>query len=73
LSANSSTPESSKAAITFTNVPTTPRDLPSLASMRWMVGNDTPARSANTCWSIPSRARAARICDAVIIVDTTKT
>jgi hypothetical protein len=35
--------------------------LPALASIRWIVGNDTPASSASVFWSMPSKARAARI------------
>ena len=41
-------------------------DTPSLASMRWMVGTDRPASSASLRWSMPSSARAARSCAAVI-------
>src|SRR5262245_30073261 len=32
-----------------------------------MVGSDTPARSASVCWSMPSRARAARNWTAMIM------
>jgi hypothetical protein len=35
--------------------------------MRWIVGKETPAISASWRWSIPSMARAARICAAVIM------
>jgi hypothetical protein len=35
--------------------------------MRWIVGSETPARSASVFWSMPVSARAARICAAVII------
>ena len=38
----------------------------SLASMRWTVVSDRPESSANCRWSMPSRARAARSCPAVI-------
>ena len=34
--------------------------------MRWIVGRDSPASLANSRWSIPSIARAARICAEVI-------
>ena len=54
------------AATTFVSVSTTPRTLPLLASIRWIVGKETPARSASVCWSMPRRARPARICVAVI-------
>gem|GEM_PF-5916188 len=47
--------------MTCINVDTTPRTTPLLASMRWMVGNDTPDNRASSRWSIPSMARAARI------------
>ena len=43
----SSTPASSSAWMTFISVSTTPLTTPSLASMRWMVGSETPARSAS--------------------------
>ena len=42
------------------SVSITPRTLPSLASIRWIVGSDTPESSASCRWSIPSRARALR-------------
>src|SRR5690606_30058965 len=64
----SSTPASSSAATTLVSESTIPRTLPLLASIRWMVGSDTPDRRARVRWSIPSNARAARICAAVIIV-----
>ena len=35
--------------------------------MRWIVGTETPASAANSFWSIPSKARAARICCDVIM------
>jgi hypothetical protein len=37
-----------------------------LASIRWIVGSETPASSASVLWSIPSNARAARIWNDVI-------
>jgi hypothetical protein len=40
---------------------------PSLASMRWMVGSESPDIAASLRWSIPSRARAARSCAPEII------
>jgi hypothetical protein len=39
----------------------TPRTTPSLASMRWMVGSDTPERRASSRWSMPSSARGAHL------------
>jgi hypothetical protein len=45
---------------------TTPRTVPTLASMRWIVGSETPASSASVLWSMPSNARAARIWNDVI-------
>ena len=42
-----STPARSKASTTLVSVSITPRTVPSLASMRWMVGSETPARSAS--------------------------
>src|SRR6185437_3613339 len=62
-----STPAALSASITLVSVSTMPRTLPSLASMRWMVGRATPAIPARVFWSIPSRARAARSCAAVIM------
>ena len=59
-------PARSKASTTLVSVSMTPRTLPSLPSIRWMVGSETPDNSANWRWSMPSRARAARICAAVI-------
>jgi hypothetical protein len=46
---------------------TFPRTCPVLASIRWIVGSETPASRARVRWSMPSNARAARICAAVII------
>jgi hypothetical protein len=40
---------------------TTPRTLPTLASIRWIVGSETPASSASVRWSMPNNARAALI------------
>jgi hypothetical protein len=40
--------------------------LPTLASIRWMVGSETPASSASVLWSMPSKARAALIWKDVI-------
>lgn len=60
------TPSALKVLMTLVSESMTPRTSPSLASILWMVGSETPARSANVFWSIPSSARAARICAAVI-------
>src|SRR3546814_548696 len=67
-----SMPAASKAATTFMRVSMTPRTVPSLASMRWMVGRETPANTASRRWSMPSSARPARICPAVIIAQQSK-
>jgi hypothetical protein len=40
--------------------------VPTLASIRWIVGSETPAKSASVLWSIPSNARAALIWNDVI-------
>jgi hypothetical protein len=40
--------------------------VPTLASIRWIVGRETPANSPNVLWSIPSNARAALIWKDVI-------
>src|SRR5271170_1086155 len=47
LSEMSSIPSASSAATSFISESTLPRTTPSLASMRWMVGNDSPADSAS--------------------------
>ena len=54
----------------FISESTLPRMTPSLASMRWMVGSDRPDSSASSRWSMPSSARAARSCAAVIMSQT---
>jgi hypothetical protein len=41
-------------------------DIAPLDSMRWIVGTESPASSASCRWSMPSSARAARDCAAVI-------
>jgi len=51
-----SMPETSSACAILVSEPTTPRTSPLLASMRWMVGPDTPARAASVFWSMPRRA-----------------
>src|SRR5690606_18769386 len=57
----SSIPAASSAATILVSVETTPRTCSSLlASIRWMVGRDTPDIAASVRWSMPSRARAAR-------------
>jgi hypothetical protein len=53
--------------MTFINVSTTPRTTPPLASMRRIVGSETPVSRASSFWSMPSNARAARICADVIM------
>lgn len=63
-------PPPSSAATSFINESTLPRITPSLASMRWMVGSDRPDNSASLRWSMPSSARAARSCAAVIMYKT---
>jgi hypothetical protein len=62
----SSTPAASIADVSFTSESTLPRITSSLASMRWMVGTDSPDSSASLRWSMPSKARAARNCAEVI-------
>src|SRR5262249_51221390 len=47
LSVMSSIPSESSAAMSFISESTLPRTTPSLASMRWMVGSDSPAASAS--------------------------
>src|SRR6516165_758916 len=54
-----SIPAASSAAITFVRLSITPRTVPLLASMRWMVGSDTPDACESAFCSIPTRARAA--------------
>src|SRR5690606_7815745 len=63
----SSTPAPSSASTTFTSESTVPRTWPALASIRWIVGKDSPASCARARWSRPSKALAARICGAVIM------
>jgi hypothetical protein len=63
----SSTPASSKAEINFMSESTLPRIVSSLASIRWMVGSESPESSASRRWSMLSSARAARICADVIM------
>src|SRR5438034_10872562 len=60
-----STPADSRAAITLVRLSMTPRTVPLLASMRWIVGSDTPDAAARAFWSMPTRTRAAFICAAV--------
>jgi hypothetical protein len=66
-SAISSMPAFCSAPTSFISESTLPRTTPSLASMRWMVGRDRLDNSASVLWSIRSIARAARICEDVII------
>src|SRR5579864_2262617 len=70
LSVISSIPSASSADTSFIKESTLPRITPSLASMRWMVGSDRPDNSASLRWSMPSSARAARSCAAVIMYET---
>ena len=56
----SSTPAASRAATTLIRVSTLPRTLPSLASILWIVGKETPERSASVFWSRPIRAAGPR-------------
>src|SRR3546814_10153613 len=51
LSLSSSMPAASSAPTSFIRESTLPRTTPSLASMRWLVGSDRPARSASLRWS----------------------
>jgi len=60
-----STPAASRAAITLVRLSITPRTVPLLASMRWIVGSDTPDATARAFWSMPASTRAAFICAAV--------
>jgi len=46
---------------------TLPRIVSSLASIRWIVGSESPESSASMRWSMLSSARAARICADVIM------
>src|SRR3546814_9551813 len=54
----SSTPATSIAAITLLSESMMPRTFQVLASMRWIVGSDTPASCARVRWSIPKIGRA---------------
>src|SRR6516162_9689704 len=54
-----SIPAASSAAMTFVRLSITPRTVPLLASMRWIVGSDTPDACESAFCSIPTRARAA--------------
>src|SRR5262249_9248147 len=63
-----STPAAWRASITFISVSMTPRTTPSLVSMRWIVGSETPERAASVFCSMPTNARAAFICAAVSMV-----
>src|SRR5579875_2738209 len=63
----SSMPAPSRAPTSFISESTLPRMTPSLASMRWIVGTESPERSASLRWSMPRSARAARSCAAEII------
>lgn len=60
-----STPAASRAAITLVRLSMTPRTVPLLASMRWIVGSDTPEAADRAFWSMPTSTRAAFICAAV--------
>ena len=72
LSEMSSMPSASSAATSFISESTLPRITPSLASMRWMVGSDSPAASASLRWSMPRSAREARSWPAVIMEITSE-
>jgi len=72
LSAISSMPMPFSAATSFISESTLPLMTPSLVSMRWMVGSDSPAASARRRWSMPSSAREARSCPAVITMSDGK-
>src|SRR5262249_2890779 len=73
LSPINSTPAWANASTTLIRLSITPRTVPLLASILWIVGSDTPDRSANICWSRPRSARAARICEEVIIENNVAT
>jgi len=60
-----SIPAASSAAMTFVRLSITPRTTPLLASIRWIVGSETPETLANVFCSIPAKALAALICAAV--------
>jgi hypothetical protein len=60
-------PLADSASTSFISESTLPRTTPLLASMRWMVGSDSPQRCASSRWSRPSSARAARIWEEVIM------
>ena len=55
------------ASTSFIRESTLPRITPSLDSIRWIVGSESPARWARSRWSISSSARAARIWGPVIM------
>ena len=56
-------PARSSASTTLVSESITPRTLPSLASMRWMVGSDTPANPGELSLVDPEqRARSAHLC-----------
>jgi len=67
LSEMSAIPSASSAATSFISESTLPRMTLSLASMRWMVGSDSPAASASVRWSMPRSAREALSWPDVII------
>jgi hypothetical protein len=67
LSEMSSIPLASSAATSFISESTLPRMTPSLASIRWIVGNERSDNFASLRWSMSSIARAARSCAAVIM------
>ena len=60
LSEISSIPQASSAATSFMSESTLPRMTPSLASIRWIVGNERSDNFASLRWSMWSIARAAR-------------
>src|SRR5215475_3195091 len=63
----SSIPAAASASTSFIRESTLPRITPSLDSMRWIVGSESPERWARSRWSISSSARAARIWGPVIM------
>lgn len=69
----SSTPARSRASIMRVKLSIVPRTLPRLASILCTVGTETPAISARVFWSMPSIARAALSCAAVITSGALKT
>src|SRR5689334_24804929 len=61
LSEMSSIPLASSAATSFINESTLPRMTPSLASIRWMVGNERSDNCASLRWSMRSEEHTSEL------------